>query len=266
MGNEDLGKHYQATGDLSKSFEAFSRMRADVSTPKHIIDVSRHLIGVSIEQRNWLVVNANVQKIKGIQTSPEDSTINQPYLCCAEALAQMDAGEYYAAARSFLNADSGMSTSCNTFISPNDVAVYGGLCALATMERNELRSKVLENSSFRTYLELEPQIRRAIAFFVNSRYSACLNILQTYHADYLLDIYLHPLVDDIYHLVRSKSIVQYFIPFSCVTIDSLNQAFAAPGKTIDKELSQMIQRKELEARIDTQNRVSFFRHLYTSGP
>jgi COP9 signalosome complex subunit 1 len=124
------------------------------------------------------------------------------------------------------------------------------------MDRNDLHKKVLENSNFRTYLELEPHIRRAITFFVNSRYSACLGILEAYRADYLLDIHLHKHVDDLYYMVRSKSIVQYFIPFSCVTLDSLNSAFAAPGKTIDKELSQMIQRKELDARIDTQNRVS----------
>jgi len=82
-----------------------------------------------------------------------------------------------------------------------------------------------------------------------------LNTLEAYRADYLLDIYLQKHVDDLYTMIRSKSIVQYFIPFSCVTLDSLNSAFAAPGKTIDKELSKMIDRKELVARIDTQNKL-----------
>ena len=57
-------------------------------------------------------------------------------------------------------------------------------------------------------------------------------------------------------MIRTKSIVQYFIPFSCVTLDSLNIAFAAPGTTIDKELSKMIENGELKGRIDTQNKVS----------
>jgi COP9 signalosome complex subunit 1 len=256
MGNEDLGKYYQAIGDLARAFEAFSRMRADVSTAKHIVDVSRHLIEVSIEQKNWMGVATHVQKIRTNTSNTEEDKAMQPYLSAAEGLAHMDNKEYYSAAKSLLGTDTGMGMSCNTFITPNDVAVYGGLCALATMERNELQSKVLENSSFRTYLELEPHIRRAITFFVNSRYSACLNILEAYRADYLLDIYLQKHVDDLYTMVRSKSIVQYFIPFSCVTLDSLNSAFAAPGKTIDKELSKMIDRKELVARIDTQNKVS----------
>jgi COP9 signalosome complex subunit 1 len=231
-------------------------MRQDVSMAKHIIDVSQHLIEVGVEQKNWIAVISNVQKIKGVVPPADEDKTLQPYLCAAEGLALMDSGEYYNAALRFLNTEVGMGSSCNTILSPNDVAVYGGLCALATMERNELHTLVLENSNFRTYLELEPHIRRAITFFVNSRYSACLSILEAYHTDYWLDIHLQRHIDDLYHLVRSKSIVQYFIPFSCVTLDSLNAAFMAPGKTIDKELAMMIQRKDLDARIDTQNRVS----------
>lgn len=256
MGNEDLGKHYQAIGDLTKAFEAFSRMRQDISMPKHIVDVGRHLIEVALEQKNWLVVSAHVQKIKmGLGSGEEDKAI-QPYLCAADGLALMDVRNYYGAANRFLATDAGMGQSCNTLIGPNDVAIYGCLCALATMDRNELQKRVLENSSFRTYLELEPHIRKAITFFVNSRYTACLNVLEAYHLDYFLDIHLHNHIEDIYQMVRSKSIVQYFIPFSCVTLDSLNQAFAAPGKNIDKELVGMIQRKELNARINTVDRVS----------
>lgn len=256
MGNEDLGKHYHAIGDLPKAFEAFSRMRQDISISKHIIDVSRHLIEVAVEQRNWIAVTSNVAKIRGIMSASEEDRSINPYLQAAEALAQFEEGHYHVAAASFLSTESGMGSSANTIISPNDVAIYGGLCALATMDRNELQKKVLENSSFRTYLELEPQIRRAIAFFVNSRYTSCLNILESYRADYLLDIYMQRHIDDLYRMVRSKSIVQYFIPFSCVTLDSMNQAFAPPGKNIDKELSNMIQNGELNARINTIDRVS----------
>ncbi|KAF8863794.1 COP9 signalosome-like protein complex subunit 1 [Acephala macrosclerotiorum] len=255
IGNEDLGKYFQAIGDLPRAFEAYSRMRADAQTGKHIIEISRHLIEVSVEQRNWIAVTSNVQKIKGVMDSKDADKSLQPFLCATEGLASLDSGEYYNAALQFLQTDAGMGTSCNTIISPNDIAVYGGLCALATMERNDLNKRVLENSNFRTYLELEPHIRRAIGFFVNSRYSQCLTVLESYRADYLLDIHLSKHVDDLYYMVRSKSIVQYFIPFSCVTLDSLNEAFAAPGKTIDKELAMMIKNQELEARIDTQNRL-----------
>jgi hypothetical protein len=48
-------------------------------------------------------------------------------------------------------------------LSPADVALYGGLCALATFDRSELQSKVIGSIGFREFLELHPQVRRAAA-------------------------------------------------------------------------------------------------------
>jgi COP9 signalosome complex subunit 1 len=61
---------------------------------------------------------------------------------------------------------------------PADVAVYGGLCALASFNRQELKSKVLDNTEFRQFLEIEPQMREVIHFFYHSHYHACLSALE----------------------------------------------------------------------------------------
>lgn len=254
MGNEDLGKHYQSIGEYIKAQESFQRMRADVSANKHIVDISKHLISVAIEQQNWMMVNSQIQRLRSLPSAPEEALIIQPYMSVTAGLAQLSGSNYYEAAILFVSTLSG-SHSLNHVASPNDIAIYGGLCALATMERAELQSRVLDNPDFRTYLELEPHIRRAIGLFINSRYSACLAILENYRADYELDLYLQPHVSELYRLVRSKSIMQYFIPFSCVTLESMDEAFASPGKTIDSELADMIEVGTLDARIDTQNRV-----------
>ncbi|ATZ54385.1 hypothetical protein BCIN_10g03920 [Botrytis cinerea B05.10] len=250
MGNEDLGKHYEATGQLALAFEAYSRMRQDISMPRHVIDVSKHIIEVSIERKEYIAVLSNVQKMRGTVLGPDDEKVIKPFCHAAEGIAQMHAGQYAAAAQTFLQTPPGMGLTYNTIVSPNDIAVYGGLCALATIDRNKLQKTVLENSDFRTYLEMEPHIRRAIQAFVGSKYSACLEILESYKSDYLLDIHLQKHVDELYTRVRSKSIVQYFIPFSCVTFETLHKNFAPPGKNIEKELAEMIKCGELDARID----------------
>lgn len=41
-----------------------------------------------------------------------------------------------------------------------DLALYGGLCALASFDRTELKSKVIDNVGFRELLELMPEVRR----------------------------------------------------------------------------------------------------------
>lgn len=70
--------------------------------------------------------------------------------------------------RSESHASVDMSDFC---VVPQDIAVYGGLCALATLTRAELRTKVVENPAFKQILDLSPSIRDIILDFFASRYA-----------------------------------------------------------------------------------------------
>lgn len=257
MGNEDLGRHFETIGDLATATDAYNRMRADVSTAKQIVDVGKHLANVSAQRQDWSMVLGSLTKITGVQTEEEKGL--QPYVKILQGIAHMGLDKFEDAARCFLHVDATKDAKDggdhSSVASSNDVAVYGGLLALATMDRKDLQAKVLDNSNFRTFLELEPHIRKAISLFVNGRYSACLSILESYRADYLLDIYLQQHIPTIYGRIRSKCIVQYFTPFSCVTLSSLNDAFALPGQDLQQELITMIKSGALKARINTIDQV-----------
>lgn len=256
MGNEDLGSHYHQIGDLSSAVKAYGRMRDYCTTPAHVASMSFKIIHVSIEQGNWMAVQSNALKIRNLNQREDDQKKAQPRLAAVMGLAQLASGNFRDAATSFLATDPRLLTEeYSEVITANDVAVYGGLCALASMNRNELQSLVLEISTFRNFLELEPHIRRAIAFFCSSKYGQCLEILEAYKPDYLLDLHLQRHVPELYYAVRSKSIVQYFIPFSCVTLDAMASAFGTSEHSIEDELVDMIERGNLEARIDTQDKV-----------
>ncbi|KAL4725564.1 hypothetical protein ACLX1H_007713 [Fusarium chlamydosporum] len=255
MGNEDLGQHFEKTGDLDAAAEAYNRMRQDVTTTKHIIDCGIHLVNVYIARRDWTMVLNNLGKIIGVQTGDEERTY-QPYTKLVSGIALLGLKHYKDAANNFLQVDFTLPPAqYNHIASPNDIAVYGGLLALATMERNELQTQVLENQSFRSFLENESHIRKAISLFVNGRYSNCLAILESVRNDYLLDIYLQRHVSTLYSQIRNKCIIQYFIPFSCVTLESLNKAFAPEGESVESELVSMIRDGTLKARLDAKNQL-----------
>lgn len=257
MGNEDLGKHLESIGDLNAAAETYSKMRPDASTVKQFIDVGKHLVRVSVQRREWGMVSAHLSKMGGAQ-SPEDEKVIQPYVKIAQGIALLGQEKYMDAALSFLAAEpTAPSSTYSDLASSNDVAIYGGLLALASMDRKGLQEQVLDNSKFRTFLELEPHIRRAVAQFVSGRYSACIAILESYRPDYLLDIYLQKHIPNIYAQIRSKCIVQYLIPFSCVSLDSMNKAFGSPEQPIEDELAVMIQSGALQARINTIDKVNF---------
>src|SRR5207248_462616 len=212
-------------------------------------------IQVSIEQGNWMSVVTNVSKMKSHHGGPENDSTTQPLASVSLGLAYLHSKHYRDAAMSFIQTSFDIGAKWNNIIIPSDIAVYGGLCALACMDRQELQKNVLDNTSFRNFLELESHIRRSVQAFVTGKYSECLSILETYRTDYFLDINLQPHIQEVYFLIRSKSIVQYFLPFSCVTLNSMATVFASDTQSIMEELRDMIQRGLLNARIDTQNQV-----------
>lgn len=259
MGHEDLGNHYYASGDLSNAFKSYSRMRDFCTAPKHILDMSLQIIKVCIEQGNYMSVQSHIMKVRHLLRTPDEEEQLAPKLAVATGLSYLTSGNFREAAKTFLDCPNTLGNTWNEVISSNDVAIYGGLCALASMNRSQLKSEVLDNNEFRNFLELEPHIRRAITFFYSAKYNACLSILQTYKNDYLLDIHLQKHVENIYDLIRSKSIVQFFVPFSTVTLSAMSEAFGTREKVLEQELVHMIESGKLEARIDTKNKVSTFR-------
>ncbi|KAK4888957.1 hypothetical protein LTR28_002847 [Elasticomyces elasticus] len=215
---------------------------------------------------------------------PDDKARVDPVVEACSGLAHLCCGQYKEAAAAFCAVDPSFMSNgpvaginfAKEVLTGNDIAVYGGLCALASLNRHELTSKVLENANFRSFLELEPHIRRAINAFCGGKYSACLGALESYRADYLLDVYLSSSVADLYSRIRTKSIVAYFLPYSCVQLSSLAAAFPAPHfataadtphdaddaadadedtDAMESELTAMIQSGALRARIDTVSRL-----------
>ncbi|OKO95058.1 COP9 signalosome complex subunit 1 [Penicillium subrubescens] len=266
MGNEDIGNHYYETGDLLGASKAYTRMRDYCTTPNHIASMLFKLINVSVERGDWLAVQANVHRLRNAQSKPEDQLKNQPKMAAAMGLAQLHSGSYLEAANNFLSTDVSLADTFNEIITPNDVAVYGGLCAMASMDRGDLQRRVLENSAFRNFLELEPHIRRAIAFFCNSKFRPCLDILEAYRTDYLLDLHLQRHVAELYTLIRTKAIKQYLVPFSRVTLTSMATIFApeviggeaqptSVSSPFVQELIQLVKKGVLDARIDLEKGV-----------
>ncbi|KAF2691673.1 PCI-domain-containing protein [Lentithecium fluviatile CBS 122367] len=265
MGNEDLGHFFCACGDWSAAHKAYMRMREHCTSNKHLADMTLRLVYTTIAQKMWLGVQSHLAKVDGAQRKGDEKTKREPIVSACTGLAHLGNGDFRDAAMAFIYTSPAFLTVepaagitwQKEVLTGNDIAVYGGLCALASMDRTELQVQVLGNNDFRNFLELEPHIRRAINLFCNSKYSACLEVLEGYRNDYLLDVYLSNHVASIYGRIRTKSIVQYFIPFSCVTLDEMATKFQLTGEfaTIEDELETMINNGTLDARIDLVDRL-----------
>ncbi|KAG0046274.1 hypothetical protein BGZ83_008532 [Gryganskiella cystojenkinii] len=256
MGNIDLGNHYYACGDLTSAHRCYARTRDYCTTSKHIIELCMNVIKVSIELGNFTHVLTYVVKGESTPEVPQDKELTKAKLKVAAGLSNLDLRKYYTAARDFLTiGEELVSGQYGEVIAPNDIAVYGGLCALASFSRPELKRMVIDNVGFRQYLELEPHIRDLVHSFYNSNYAVCLDIMDKWRNDYLLDIHLHSHIEALYNNIRKKALVQFTSPFLTVDLTKMAKSFATTVPVLEQELVSLIVAGQIEARIDSQQKI-----------
>lgn len=177
-------------------------------------------------------------------------------LKCAAGLAALAKKNYKLAARYFMQAN---FDHCEfpEIISPNNVAMYGGLCALATYDRQEIQKNVISSSSFKLFLELEPQLRDIIFKFYESKYANCLKLLDEIKDNLLLDMYLAPHVNALYTQIRNRALIQYFSPYLSADMVKMAAAFNRTVPELENEVMHLILEGLIQARIDSHNKILY---------
>ncbi|GMH00543.1 hypothetical protein Nepgr_002382 [Nepenthes gracilis] len=258
MGFNDFGDFYYAHGALGDAFKSYIRTRDYCTTAKHIIHMCLNAILVSIEMGQFSHVTSYVSKAELTPEALEPVTVAK--LRCAAGLAYLEVKKYKLAARKFLEVGPELGNNYTEVIAPQDVATYGGLCALASFDRTELKNKVIDNSNFKNFLELVPEVRELINDFYSSHYASCLDYLGNLKANLLLDIHLHDHVETLYNEIRHKALIQYTHPFVSVDLRMMANAFKTSVAGLEKELEALITNNQIQARIDSHNKILYARH------
>jgi len=179
-------------------------------------------------------------------------------------LAQIENRKYKQAARKFLEVSwdthSQQAALTGGLMTPQDIAIYGALCALAEFTRPELKREVLDNASFRNFLALVPAVNQMIVDFYESKYASCLATLDLLKNDLQLDVHLHDHIVSIYEKIRSKALVQYFSPYVAVDLHKMSAAFQTGLVDLEKELAKLIADGVIAARIDSHNKRLVAKH------
>lgn len=260
-GHDDLGDHYLSCGELPNALKCYSRARDYCTSGKHVVNMCLNVIKVSIYLENWSHVLSYVSKA---ECTPEfleaqGRDANQEILTrlkCAAGLSDLSSKKYKSAAKHFLQAN---FDHCEfpEMISCNNIAIYGGLCALATFDRPELQKNVISSASFKLFLELEPQVRDIVFKFYESKYAQCLKLLNEMRDNLLLDMYIAPHVNKLYTQIRNRALIQYFSPYLSADMRKMSEAFNCTVPALENELMHLILDGQIQARIDSHNKILY---------
>ncbi|KAK1858049.1 hypothetical protein I4F81_000663 [Pyropia yezoensis] len=188
-----------------------------------------------------------------------------PKLRCCSGLALLAAGKFRQAAIQFTSAPftatddasaAVLAASLSDALALEDVAIYGGLCALASFNREEMASRVLASPAFGNYLELAPAVRDALSDFHAARYATCLTAIASVEQEAAVDLYLRPHLTDLIARIRVRAVSAYVSPFTSVCLSRMAPALCcADVPTLTAELAGLISDGTIDGRIDVHHGV-----------
>lgn len=231
-----------------------------VSTVSQMLPIVKKLNVVCVIQSQKIRTMDYVLRVLNAGSSPTEEDDRLRDVACVKAgvgAVSLASGDFRGAANMMCDpmCTIAMGTACNDLLLPQHVAMYGGLSALATFSRSELKSNVIDNDSFKDFLDASPDIGGLIRAFFDSDYDACMKLLSKIDAFCKSDLIVGRHWEKLRSKIVDNMMVQYFRPYSRARMDVMAKAFNMSVEDIEKFVSKLIISKKMSARIDSENKV-----------
>ena len=241
-------------GELQAAFKSYMRSRDYCATGGQVVEQCLALISVS-DQMPQLGPTHMANYAQKAEVALETSTGTDPLILAqlkvASALPLLDAKKYRLASKRLTDTPPDLGDAFADVASSQDVALYGALTSLATLDRKELRAACIDNVAFRSYLELLPDARQLVEDFYASRYASALATLAKLRDGLCaLDPHLRPHREALCDAVRQRAVCAYVAPFSRVRLETMAAALATEPGALQAELESLIGEGQVSARID----------------
>ncbi|KAM3262391.1 hypothetical protein ACQJBY_052852 [Aegilops geniculata] len=202
MGYNNIGDFYFAHGHLSEALKSYIATEEHCSTSEHLVQMCMNAICVNMELCDFASVLNYASKAKGSQDPL--SPITTAKLQAVEGLGYLGQQKYKLAALQFTETGPELGSNYSEVITPQDVATYGALCALAIFNYTEIKTNVVENVQFGSFLDLVPDVKDLVNAFYYSQRNTCMDVLERLKLRLMADLHLGHHMDFLCVLISQK--------------------------------------------------------------
>lgn len=258
MSLNDLGMHFIATGNFAEARRNFQKTAQHKTNEAHTFDRDMKLITVDLASGSLASLTSVVSSARRCAEASANP-VTAARLSVYAGLGHLATNNLRAAALAFAEVTGDFGPGTCEEVSPQDVALYGTLCGLATLSRADLKKKIVDSASFRQLLELVPSMREAAMDFLGSRYASCFGHLNRLAAHLRLDPFVHGVLSALLNDVSRKALVQYATPFLSVDLNRMAAAFDRPLELLERQVAELIADGQLHCRIDSHTKLLYAR-------
>lgn len=254
-----LGDLQHQRGDLHGALKNFQRVRDYSSSQRQTAGDCLKVAAVALEYGNTALASNHLAKAEvflggasGLAAGGggPDGCSGAQLAACA-ALMHLKNKAYRLAALKFAEVDCGeLGGSLSGLLAVEDVALYGALCGLAELDRDELKRCVLEGKH--GLLDLVPAVRSLVRDLHECRFAPALACLDALKGSLLLDVHLAPHALHLLGAIRDRCAIMYFEPFLSVSLASMASALGCSVPEMEAHAARLVMDDKIAARIDSE--------------
>lgn len=167
-------------------------------------------------------------------------------------------GVYFIMVREFKNAANKLLDCMSTFQSPEIISFekliwYAVITSMMTLERKDIKEKVLRNSEVLSVIKDDKHLHEFLNSFYTCDYAqffkSLLEVFKGVESDRLMSTHKKFVMKELRIMIYS----QFLESYKSVTLDCMAQAFNVSAQFLDKELSGFISMRRLHCKIDKVN-------------
>ncbi|XP_074645041.1 26S proteasome non-ATPase regulatory subunit 6-like [Tubulanus polymorphus] len=241
------GEYLCKIGDKEGALSQFRKTGEKTTTLGYRLDMVFHQIRMGLFYMDKDLINRNLEKAQSLIDEGGDWDRRNRL--------KVYRGVYCMANRDFKTAANLFLDTVATFTSYElmeytDFVTYTVLCSMISLDRNDLRERVVKGSEILEVLHSLPEIRTYLFSLYNCQYAEFFKSLS--HIESLLkhDRVLHLHYRYYIREMRILAYTQLLESYSSLTLQYMANAFGVSIKFIDQELSRFIAAGRLHCKID----------------
>jgi len=246
-----MGDFQYERGDMEAAHKAYARMKDYCTTAEHATDMCLKAALVLIDMGSFEA--ASIYLARGDPSGTAD-TQSKARLGAVSGLLLLREGRFKEAAAKLCHLPEALGVSFNTITCNYDVAIYGTLCALASLHRAGIRAELLESaiSKMKPFHEAAPIARKLAQSYCSGDFKALFDGLASMRSTMLCDMYAGRHFDAIVTRIKERVAVQYFRPYETADMGRLVLDLGLPESEVSEMVGRLVADGDIPARIDAQ--------------
>ncbi|PVU84830.1 hypothetical protein BB560_007253 [Smittium megazygosporum] len=244
----NLADLYILSGNLTEAIAILRRVESYRFEYQDYLKANSYMIKASLLSQDFrLILSLQSKFYKKCNTFHP----NKAFIYSSFGISNMAIGNYKKAAEIFSSVEYSRENDFMGMFTEKDIAMYGIICALASLPKLAIRTTCMKSINFLHFLEHDIQLKKSLECFLKGELLEFSALIQDKMILLEIDTYLRNIYPDLLKSVQNNLIVMYIIPRTTADLSVMaTSCLFSSSDSLILALEQLISKGKIFCRLN----------------